>query len=153
MAIFQKRIKLINKIMKIMQRHDFTKGERRLLLNILIEIRRYELEYEDLNFEMSYDWFRRLTVSLYPSKDEIRKEQEKIDSPKETKASRKRRREAETNEENAKKAKIDNRCPIHKRHPCNECMKREWIEAGRTECEKNRMRERGEELDKLLEEF
>ena len=63
------------------------------------------------------------------------------------------RREEDTNEENAKKAKVDNRCPIHKRYPCNECMKREWIEAGRTEYEKKRMRERGEELDKLLEEF
>ena len=153
MTIFQKRIKLINKIMKIMQQHDFTKGEKRLLLNILIAIRTYELKNEDLNFDMSYDWFRKLTTSLYPSKDEIRKEAEKIDSPKETKASRKRRREEETNEENAKKANIDKRCPIHKRYPCNECMKREWIEAGRTEYEKKRMRERGEELNKLLEEF
>ena len=139
--------------MKIMQKHDFTKGERRLLLNILIAIRRYELKNENLNFDMSYDWCRNLTASLYPSKDEIRNEEEKIDSPNETNASRKRRREEDTNEENAKKAKVDNRCPIHKRYPCNECMKREWIEAGRTEYEKKRMRERGEELDKLLEEF
>ena len=139
--------------MKIMQQHDFTKGERRLLLNILIAIRRYELKNENLNFDMSYDWCRNLTASLYPSKDEIRNEEEKIDSPNETNASRKRRREEDTNEENAKKPKVDNRCPIHKRYPCNECMKREWIEAGRTEYEKKRMRERGEELDKLLEEF
>ena len=158
MTIFAKRIELIDRIMEIMKNHDFQKkGAKNMCLNIIIEIKRYELTCEELR-EIRLCWlFQDLEKALMPTPSQMEDEAEKVDLEMGSRNPRKRRRMNESYAEIADENETINMdCTICNQKQCDnsyQCMKKLWIITNRDESEKRKLKQNHEELMHLMEDF
>ena len=158
MTIFAKRKELIDRIMKIMKNHDFQKnGAKNMCLNIMIEIKRYELTFEELP-EIRLCWlFHDLEKALMPTPSQMEDEAEKVDSEMARRNPRKRRQMNKSYAEMADgNETINMDCTICSKKQCDnsyQCMKKLWIITTRDESEKRKLKQDHEELMDLLQDF